>query len=159
MLDNMLFFHYFPSMWCCIMRYRRSHWRLPLFMSTYKRFASQINKKLGQWFLPRFMVFIVSWNALIMFTFKYPSDKFESQIRCLSSMIVPNWHHSLHWQVLVKFILYKLSSYRSIAVDSPCGPHIIHSFRLNCTSNPFDKNLLTESKFACNLDTWRAFLI
>lgn len=42
---------------------------------------------------------------------------------------------------------------------SPFGPLTIHSFGLNCTFNPFSNNMLTESKFSCNLGTWRVSLI
>lgn len=57
---------------------------------------------------------------------------------------------------LVKFILYRLSLRSPITITSPSGPLTIHSFRLNCTINPFDKNMLIDTKITCNLDTWRA---
>ena len=43
---------------------------------------------------------------------------------------------------------------QSYTITSSHRPHIIHSFRLNYILNSFDKNLLTKSIVAYNLDAW-----
>ena len=76
-------------------------------------------------------------------------------------MIVQNWLLVLHasWWRVVKFISYNLPLQSSITITSSSKPLTIYPFMLNCTFNPFDISLFTRSKFACNLDIWRTFLM
>jgi hypothetical protein len=98
------------------------------------------------------------WKTWLIFTFKYPSRQCQSsnasyffQDCAKLATYVP--------YTLMKFIWYRLPSRSTIAITSSSEDFTMHSFRLNCTFNLFDKILLTESRCVCNFSIWNTFLM
>ena len=64
---------------------------------------------------------------------------------------------SLHFYA--KLISYKFCLRDAIKMASPLQDLTMYLFRLNWTFKPFDTNLFTENKLACNLDMWNTSLV
>ena len=103
-----------------------------------------------------FIPFTIFWSAWTSFCIQM-SKPTMSKLKC--THFLPRFHKidHIYYIYLNKFIWYTLPSRRAIATTSLSGALTVHSFRLNCTFNPFDKKRFTKSKFACNMDTWRYF--
>ena len=110
---------------------------------------SHIDKNMRQRIVPKFISLTMLWSAWTSFTSKCPSQW------CRISNVLSFFYDCARFTpsipcTIVKFISYKLLLCSSNKTTSPSRPLIIHSFTLNCNFNPFDKSLLTKSKFAHN---------
>jgi len=103
-------------------------------------------------FLLKFMPFIMLLNAWTLFTFRFPSRRYQSSV-------VPSVFLQLYKIGHIRFMhldevyLVQIPWCNTITIISLLRALTMHLFRLNCTFNQFNKSLLTKSKYVCTLCT------
>ena len=113
--------------------------------------ASQTNVELQREVLPRFMP---SPCFGMQKRFSHPNVHVGGAKALLDHL--PRKHTKLATSAphtSMKVIWCEFPSCQTIATTSPFAPPTMHPFMSNCTFNPFNKSLLTETKLVCNLST------
>ena len=104
------------------------------------------------------MSLTIFWRIWIPFTFIWPRQRCQSS----SAPSPVRTYAKLAASALctfIKFISYKLCLRDTIAMALLSQAFTKYLLRLNCIFKPFDTNLLTKSKLACNSGSWSASLI
>lgn len=102
--------------------------------------------------LPMIVLLTIFQSASKCFTFKYSSH-------------TPSFFNDCAKLATSALYTFKKKFEQNIPLCNPitiilqCILLIMCTFRLNCIFNEFDKKMINNRRNACNLDTWKTFLI